>query len=254
MAISCDGAGSRPDRLSAITEDGGDVGWLPMKIRRIAIPILAFAAILGGLAAFYLRDPPVPPDSIELMPTYQNQALMARAWSLPVARRYGPQGYEFQQNQSICGPTSIADVLRSEGLPGDPASVMAGSGIFQIFGYLPNGLTLDQEANILTRNAGKPAKLLRDLSLDDFRAEMAKSNDPSRRIILNFTRRPLFGRGAGHFSPILGYLPEEDLVFVGDVNEKYRPWLVPTSRLYDAQNTIDSSSHAKRGVLEIESQ
>jgi hypothetical protein len=59
-------------------------------------------------------------------------------------------------------------------------------------------------------------------------------------------------RPGRNFSPILGYLPEEDLVFVGDVNEKYRPWLVPTSRLYDAQNTIDSSSHAKRGVLEIE--
>ena len=81
---------------------------------------------------------------------------------------------------------------------------------------------------------------------------MAKSNDPSRRIILNFTRMPLFGRGHGHFSPILGYLADEDLVFVGDVTANYRPWLVPTSRLYDAENTLDSSSHAKRGVLEIE--
>jgi hypothetical protein len=27
---------------------------------------------------------------------------------------------------------------------------------------------------------------------------------------------------------------------------------VPTQRLYDAQNTVDSVSHAKRGVLEVE--
>jgi len=61
-------------------------------------------------------------------------------------------------------------------------------------------------------------------------------------------------RGHGHFSPVLGYLPAEDLVFVGDVNANYRPWLVPTSRLFDAQNTIDSSSHAKRGLLEVKAQ
>ena len=223
-----------------------------MRFRRIALLTTAFAAILAGLAAYLLRDPPAPPDSIEFTPAYQSQALMTRAWALPVARLYGPQGYLFQRNPSACGPTTIADVLRSEGRPTDPDAVMEGSGVFQIFGILPGGLTLDQEAEILTRNSGKPTKLLRDLSLQEFRAEMAKSNDASRRVIVNFTRSPLFGRGHGHFSPILGYLPDEDLVFVGDVNANYKPWLVPTPRLYEAQNTIDSSSHAKRGVLEIE--
>ena len=69
---------------------------------------------------------------------------------------------------------------------------------------LPGGLTLDQEAEILKRNSGKPVKLLRDLSPETFRVEIAKSNDPSRRIVINFTRQPLFGRGYGHFSPVLG--------------------------------------------------
>ncbi|HXZ17352.1 MAG TPA: phytochelatin synthase family protein, partial [Roseiarcus sp.] len=54
------------------------------------------------------------------------------------------------------------------------------------------------------------------------------------------------------FSPVLGYIADQDLVFVGDVNAKFKPWLVPTQRLYDAQNTIDSDSGLKRGVLEIE--
>src|SRR5580704_8638228 len=120
--------------------------------------------------------------------------------------------------------------------------------------FLPFGLTLDEEAGLLERETGKSVKELRDLSLETFRAEIAKSNDPSRRIIINFLRTPLFGRGHGHFSPVLGYLPAEDLVFVGDVNANYRPWLVPTSRLFDAQNTIDSSSHAKRGLPEVEAQ
>ena len=223
-----------------------------MRLRKTAVGALVSLTLLIGWAGFYFRDPPAPPSSIEFTPAYQNEGLLERAWALPVARLYGSHGYLFQSNPSVCGPTSIADILRSKGRLADPSSVMNGSGIWQIFGVLPGGLTLDQEAQILERNSGKPVKKLRDLSLDEFRAEMAKSNDPSRRIILNFTRMPLFGRGHGHFSPILGYLADEDLVFVGDVNANYRPWLVPTSRLYDAENTLDSSSHAKRGVLEIE--
>ena len=85
-----------------------------------------------------------------------------------------------------------------------------------------------------------------------FPGRNTKSNDPSRRIIINFLRTPLFGRGHGHLSPVFGYFSAEDLVFVGDVNANYRPWLVPTSRLFDAQNRVDSSTHAKRGLLEVE--
>jgi hypothetical protein len=129
-----------------------------MRFQRTAFGALAFAAILAGSAAFYLRDPPVPPDSVELMPAYHDPALLSRAWSLPVAHLYGPQGYMFQQNPSTCGPTSIADVLHSEGRQADPDSVMEGSGVFQIFGILPGGLTLDQEAEILERKAASLSK------------------------------------------------------------------------------------------------
>src|ERR1700692_891538 len=223
-----------------------------MAIRRSALTLVALAAILAGAAGFYFRQPPVPPDSIALTPAYQDNALLSRSWALRVAHLYGPDGYLFQQNPSVCGPTSIADVMRSEGRAADPSAILNASGVFQVFGFLPNGLTLDQEAEILKRNIGAPVRELRNLSLDEFRAEMAKSNDPAHGIVVNFTRVPLFGRGGGHFSPVLGYLSDRDLVFVGDVNANYRPWLVPTQRLYDAQNTVDSVSHAKRGVLEVE--
>jgi hypothetical protein len=216
----------------------------------IVLAVLVLVAILAGLAGFYLRKPAASADSIERIPAYQNEALLARARVLPVARLYGPQGYLFQQNPSVCGPTSIADVMRSEGVAADPAAILGRSHGLQIFGFLPFGLTFD-EAGLLERETGKLVKELRDLSLESFRAEIAKSNDPSRRIIINFLRTPLFDRGHGDFSPVLGYLPAEDLVFVGDVNSNYGPWLVPTSRPYDAQNTVDSSSRAKRGLLKI---
>src|SRR5271166_2835765 len=86
-----------------------------MTSRRIALAVLVLVAILVGLAGFYLREPPAPADSIERSPAYQNEALLARAWVLPVARLYGPQGYLFQQNQSVCGPTSeLSTVARSD--------------------------------------------------------------------------------------------------------------------------------------------
>jgi hypothetical protein len=225
-----------------------------MTFRRVSVSILLLAAIFAGLAFYFLREPPSSADSIERVASYQDKSLLAQAWALPVARLYGPKGYLFQENPSICGPTSIADVLRSEGQSADPDTVLNHSGKWHVFGVVPFGLTLDEEAALLERETGKPVKELRDFSLDSFRAEMAQSNDPSRRVIVNFTRASLFGRGHGHFSPVLGYLPAEDLVFVGDVNAKYGPWLVPTKRLFDAQDTIDSSSHAKRGVLEVNAQ
>ena len=63
-------------------------------------------------------------------------------------------------------------------------------------------------------------------------------------------RKPIFGDGVGHHSPIGGYLEAEDLVFVLDVNRNFRPWLVERSRLFAAMNTYDGNT--KRGLLLIE--
>jgi len=68
--------------------------------------------------------------------------------------------------------------------------------------------------------------------------------------VINFRRREIFGAGGGHHSPIAGYLENEDLVFVLDVNENFRPWLVERSRLFAAMNTLDGDK--KRGLLLIE--
>lgn len=70
--------------------------------------------------------------------------------------------------------------------------------------------------------------------------------------MVNFTRGPLFGTGGGHHSPIAGYLVDEDLVLVLDVNEEYGPWLVKSERLYEAMNTLDTGAKKKRGLLLIE--
>jgi hypothetical protein len=114
------------------------------------------------------------------------------------------------------------------------------------------GITLEELAGLARRASGRRATVLRDLSLEELRAELVRSNDPSVRYIVNFHRGPLFGQGGGHHSPIGGYLADSELVYVLDVNEEYRPWLVETERLFVAIDTVDPQSGKKRGLLRIE--
>jgi hypothetical protein len=68
--------------------------------------------------------------------------------------------------------------------------------------------------------------------------------------VINFSRKPIFGGGGGHHSPVAGYLEPEDLVFVLDVNRAFQPWLIPRTRLFAAMDTLDGER--KRGLLRIE--
>ncbi len=188
--------------------------------------------------------------SIKTAPTYQSAALLARAWELPVARRY-KDGLDFQGNGSFCGPTSIVNVLRSLGMSATQDDVLAGTSISTVFGFLPGGVTLDELAELARARLGKEVAVRRDLDLSAFRALIARANDEATRLIVNFHRGPLFGQGGGHHSPIAGYLADDDLVFVLDVNRKYQPWLVETARLFEAIDTVDATNGKKRGVLVI---
>lgn len=108
---------------------------------------------------------------------------------------------------------------------------------------LPHG-TIDQLADIARQHTPRTVTVLRDLTPEAFREHTRLSNDPHRRYVVNFTRRPIFGGGGGHHSPIGGYLEAEDLVFVLDVNEDFKPWLIERSRLHEAVNTLDGGQEA----------
>ncbi len=225
--------------------------------RRLAIGA-AIALLLGGLGVAVgprlVRADRIDPTvaSIRLTPEYQDAALLDAAWRLPVAASYRQGGIEFQRNVSFCGPAAAVNVLRSLGTRARQDSILDGTGVSTIFGYLRNGLTLDQLADVVRHASGRPVTVLRDLDLAGFRAELAHANDPARRYVVNFHRRPLFGTGGGHHSPIAGYLAEHDLVLVLDVNRDYQPWLVSPERLFAAMNTVDRGAEKKRGLLRIE--
>jgi len=221
--------------------------------RRIVVGIFAIPVVL--VVAFTLRTTVFAPRydvaSIREMPAYQDATLIDRAWALPVAQTYAKR-VDFQSNGSVCGPTSAGNLFRSFGEPATSTSeVLEGSGKCST-GMCIMGLTLDELSAVMARKTQRKVTILRDLSREAFRAELVKTNDPTRRYLVNFQRGLLFGKGTGHHSPIAGYLEAEDLVFVLDVNEAFKPWLVAAERLYTAMDSIDDASGKKRGLILVE--
>jgi hypothetical protein len=191
--------------------------------------------------------------SIKATSEYQDPALLARAWELPVAKTY-KGGLDFQRNGSFCGPTSVVNIARSLGdTAASQDKILDGTDVSTVLGVLPGGLTLDELAAVAAKKLpNKKVTVVRDIDLAALRTLVARANDEGVRLVVNFHRGPLFGTGGGHHSPIAGYLADQDLVFVLDVNEKYQPWLVKTDRLFAAVDTVDGSSGKKRGLLVIE--
>lgn len=227
------------------------------RIRKTVLWTAVAALLLGGSAvvlpifistghADYARV-----VSIKETREYQDPALLKKAWLLPVAAAYQAD-IDFQKNGSVCGPASLVNVLHSLKQPGNQEGILQGSGFSTVMGYLPEGLTLDQLAEISRQKLQRRVTVLRDLDLAAFREQLTHVNDPARRYVINFSRGPLFGTGGGHHSPLAGYLIQEDLVLVLDVNKKYGPWLVKSDRLYEAMNTVDATAQKKRGLLLID--
>ncbi|HTW35811.1 MAG TPA: phytochelatin synthase family protein [Rhizomicrobium sp.] len=220
---------------------------------RSEIAALCAVVVAGGAWMFgaFSASPYAHVTSIERSASFRDAALIAEAERTPVARSYLARTFEYQHNPSVCGPTSAADVLHSMGRRDSQTDVMSQAGVTSFFGYVIPGLTLDQEANVLRKTTGDSVTLLRDLDLAAFRGFLARANDPRLRFVINFHRGPMFGRGHGHFSPILAYLANRDLVLVGDVNHDYGIYLVSAGRLFAAMNTIDDVTGKKRGLLMV---
>lgn len=225
--------------------------------RRVVIAIVVVLLLLLSIpASFVVRGLFFPPTfdvtSIVTTAEYQDAALLKEAWALPVARTF-EQRVDYQDNGSLCGPTSIANVMRSlHAQPSTAHDVVAGTDKCQTFGFCLGGLTLDELATLLRTRAKRKVTVLRNLSLSAFRTELRETNNVERRYIINFQRGLLFGQGTGHHSPIAGYLEARDLVFVLDVNAKFKPWLVSSERLHRAMSSVDGSTGDLRGLLKIE--
>lgn len=219
--------------------------WLAIVLGALFVVVL----ILFTLAITGVIGPPKASPEAIASSVDRDPERMERAFALPVAASYGRE-LLWQSNGSTCGPASVANALASWGdeVEGE-ADVLEGTGLCGT-GMCFMGLTLEELARVAESAGPGKVEILRDLSPEEFQAQLRLANDPDRRVIINFTRRPIFGAGGGHFSPIGGYLEEEDLVLVLDVNAEYQPWLIERERLFAAMDTMDGER--KRGLLVIE--
>jgi hypothetical protein len=212
-----------------------------------AATMVSIVLAIGGAEVLVSRTT-VSLEAIELSVIHADDAV-ERAWKLPAAASFR-HVVSWQSNASLCGPSSLANVFRSFGEEAaTERSVLAGTGLCWT-GFCIVGLTLDELAGLARAKTRRNVTVLRDMGAEEFREHLKRSNDPAHRYIVNFDRKMIFGAGGGHHSPIGGYLENEDLVFVLDVNRDYRPWLVERTRLFDAMNTWDGDK--KRGMLLIE--
>jgi hypothetical protein len=213
-------------------------------------PIVALALVV---AAAGCGNPYKGVVSIETTAEYQDPALLAKAWALPVAAAYAREGLRPQKNGGFCGPATVVNLAHSIGVAAiDQDNVLDGTGNSWLTMIAHRGMNLDTVAQLIRDKAHRKVTVIRGISRDEFRQHLRRANSPDRRYTINFHRGPLFGRGGGHHSPIGGYLEAQDLVFVLDVNAKYGPWLVKSDRLYEAIDTIDHDGGQKRGLLLIE--
>jgi hypothetical protein len=217
-----------------------------MKHSRV-VGFIGGIGLVAAAALFVASPSKLSPEAIRSS-VIRDPALISRAWHLPVAVTFH-SSVAWQSNGSRCGPASIANTFRSIGEEETTeAQVLKGTGKCWT-GICVMGLSLDELAEVARTKTRRDVSVLRDLTSEEFREHMKRANDLDRRYIVNFNRETIFGGGVGHHSPIGGYLETEDMVFVLDVNEDFKPWLIERERLFSAMDTMDGEQ--KRGLLLI---
>ncbi|RHY87295.1 hypothetical protein DYB35_002710 [Aphanomyces astaci] len=197
---------------------------------------------------------PAAHESIKKHPKYKDASLWGRVWSAPVGQLYLQGGLEYQLQEGYCMPTTLRNVLKSiksvdaKDIPEakrGPSVPEKYAAKIDAIGHTVSTVVFGSDGYIAFVEALKLA------------------NDPNYRVALNFLRSPVFGinrpsfaphnllmaLAGGHFSNIVGYLEDEDLVAVFDVNHTYGPYLVESRRLFDAVNAHDFQSGKTRGLI-----
>lgn len=113
------------------------------------------------------------------------------------------------------------------------------------------GSTIDQLGDMLAcYNIDATVHKANTSSVEEFRRETSTAMSAGNHIAINFYRTEIGETGGGHFSPILAYSADADMVLLADVARyKYPPAWVPVVELFDAMLTIDNASNDYRGFI-----
>lgn len=169
---------------------------------------------------------------------------------------------------TYCGIASGVTVLNSLGVPAPdapqiyPYKMFTQDNIFtdEVLHHRrpleveKGGNTLQQLAGILSEfDVQVDVHFASAASVDQCRALLVQTlGSPHQRVIVDFDRRTLHQKGAGHFSPLAAYHAGEDRFLLMDVARyKLPPCWVKAAMLHAAMCTIDPSSQKSRGLLVV---
>ena len=165
---------------------------------------------------------------------------------------------EYQRREGFCCPTTARNLIRSlRSLELDGNEGMLEGKLPPLISGARTALQLKQLLDDFTdSNLFKTSVVYGDEGYRTFLDTIKLSNSSSHRLAINFLRGALFGVSSswphswllaglgGHFSNVLGYIEEDNLVVIFDVNHEYGVFVVDAHRLYESVNSPDISFSA----------
>jgi len=246
-------------------------------MRRIPLISLIYSFVL--MTSAILVD---PQDGLEL---HSDAGLKMMMSGLEYSTSYFvlAQHVNTQISQAFCGVATTAAVLNSFNgdtssilLPAPPSEASTLTSTYYYFdqtncfnesqlekginaSYIngvtgPGGLTLQQLADFMSAwGVTVVATHGGDTDVNGMRSAMINCLKTVRCFItINFLRTSVEELGGGHHTPIGGYDPVSDSFLVLDVAEyKYGNFWFPTTSLYNAINTTDTTVNLTRGFLQV---
>jgi len=175
---------------------------------------------------------------------------------------------ETQQNLAYCGPASIAAVLNSLDIPRPASAASYPYGFFtqdNVFTaatqrikpqtqVAAQGMTLAEVSAYVNALGIRASAYYADQMDLDWLRDLVRAAlaDPKRRVIANYSRKPLGQAGDGHLSPLAAYDEASDSVLLLDVAKfKYPPTWIALIDLLGALRTTDPDSGKSRGVVVV---
>jgi glutathione-S-conjugate glycine hydrolase len=231
--------------------------------RTLGVAFSLFVAVAGfGLWNAAFRTPPADPlplpadliaaDSFRGKELLGEQAFIADYESLT-------KNFESQARPGFCGVASSVVVLNALQSSAsrvtqstfftDAASNVRGS-LQVTFG----GMSLGQLGDLLRAHGAEVTTYYAsDTGLEAFRS-IAQENLSTAGdfLLVNYQRAALGQKEVGHISPVAAYNAAADRVLILDVaTYRYPPVWVSTADLWNAMNTMDSSSGRTRGFVVV---
>lgn len=233
---------------------------LAARARRASVVAASTLVMLAGAAVWQLafRSPavePLPvPERLIVLTAAEGRRLLADS---PATADYQPLTdlFEVQRRPAFCGVASAVAVLNA--LPPQGRRLTQASLFDDVVTELRvtfTGMTLQQLGQLL-RQHGAEARVVfaQDSNVEAFRAvareNLSRSGD---YVLVNYQRSTLEQREGGHISPLAAYSATTDRFLILDVAAyRYPAVWVSTTDLWNAMNTVDTSSGRTRGFVTI---